>query len=439
MQPANNESGDPSGVMDDIDNQSPVNIDWTTVISKRKHSDTDLSTSNIAKRYHPSDPRINRPPTHSFTDNNRFKPLQNLSNSDQTNSVNTSNSNNVINSSRPPPIFLKSNDICYPKMCDLLKTLIGNEFKCVSTTKGITIYVSTSDKYRTLVKFLSSKNVEYHTYQLKEDKPFRVVIRGLHPSIDHSILVSELNNLGHTVRSVSNVLSRNKESLPLFFVDLEKADNNDDLYKLETLYYTKIKVEPPRPKRHPAQCFRCQQYGHTRNYCNHPPRCVRCAGHHETKDCQQSRDAQATCALCNSSHPANYKGCSVFKDLRAQNAIKTVPKNTGRNFSTNLTDTNSFPVLSRKVNVHNSHETNFKPESQTQSYATVLQNQTYHKFSNSNYISNNSETRNYENYNNSVDISSQLTNFLYEMKSLFTPLISLINQLLQATLPRHVK
>lgn len=36
--------------------------------------------------------------------------------------------------------------------------------------------------------------------------------------------------------------------LPLFFVDLVSLENNKDIYKLDSLCYHKIKIEPPRKK-----------------------------------------------------------------------------------------------------------------------------------------------------------------------------------------------
>jgi len=52
-----------------------------------------------------------------------------------------------------------------------------------------------------------------------------------------------------------------------FFVDLEPAINkNKEIFVLEYLCYTKIKVEAPKPKNQIPQCMNCQDYGHTRSY-----------------------------------------------------------------------------------------------------------------------------------------------------------------------------
>jgi len=40
---------------------------------------------------------------------------------------------------------------------------------------------------------------------------------------------------------------------------------------------------------------------------------VKCAGNHWTKECKKPIDTKPTCANCGGEHPANYKGCPVYK------------------------------------------------------------------------------------------------------------------------------
>ena len=63
--------------------------------------------------------------------------------------------------------------------------------------------------------------------------------------------------------------------------------------------------------------MRCQEYGHTKNYCRNTPRCVKCAEHHLTSDCpRKTQDGNVTCVNCNKPRPANYRGCEVHKQLQ---------------------------------------------------------------------------------------------------------------------------
>jgi len=105
--------------------------------------------------------------------------------------------------------------------------------------------------------------------------------------------------------------------LSLFFVDLKQNANNKDIYQIETLNYTKVRFKPPRTKRNIPQCGKCQRYGHTQAYCYHSPRCVKCAGNHTTKHCpRKEKSEHVKCILCDGNHPANYKGCTVYKEIQ---------------------------------------------------------------------------------------------------------------------------
>ncbi|KAF0752052.1 Uncharacterized protein FWK35_00017882 [Aphis craccivora] len=62
---------------------------------------------------------------------------------------------------------------------------------------SLKIQTSTPDAYKSLIRFLKEEKAEYHTYQLPQDKPVRVVIRNLHPSTPTSLIISELEFRTH--------------------------------------------------------------------------------------------------------------------------------------------------------------------------------------------------------------------------------------------------
>ena len=76
-------------------------------------------------------------------------------------------------------------------------------------------------------------------------------------------------------------------------------------------------MKPPRYKKDIPQCMRCQQYGHTKNYCNRSPACVKCAKNHLTIHCPSTgKIEEVRCYNCNGNHPASYKECEVRKQLQ---------------------------------------------------------------------------------------------------------------------------
>lgn len=212
----------------------------------------------------------------------------------------------------------------FPDLCTKLIELIGvDNFYCKSSPDRLKIMTKNPESYRSLVHFLRDQKAEFHTFQLKEDKPIRVVIRNLHPTTPTELIKTELETRLFEVRQVSSVLHKiNKHPLPLFFVDLEPTEQSNDIYNLTSLLHTLIKVEEPYKPKSIIQCSNCQEYGHTKSYCGYPARCVRCGAQHMTSDCPNSRDAPPKCALCSGDHPSNYKGCSIYRDLQRRKKPK---------------------------------------------------------------------------------------------------------------------
>lgn len=57
----------------------------------------------------------------------------------------------------------------------------------------------------------------------------------------------------------------------------------------------------------PTQCYNCQRYGHTSEFCRHSRRCKNCAGPHSHKECTSPTNLM--CANCGGHHASTYSGC----------------------------------------------------------------------------------------------------------------------------------
>lgn len=250
--------------------------DWQTVTNdsgKRQRSPNTLS-SPLPKK-----------DTNIFISSNRFSPLapRNEESQMDTNNIEQSQEVTPPKTVNPPPIFIESN-LNFNNFTAKIKELTQPAgFECKTSTKGVKLQTFNSDSYRSVVKFLKESQVPFHSFQNKESKPYRIMIKNLHPTTDVSFIKDELTSLGFQQRNIMNVLHRqSKAPLPMFFIDLEPDINNPDIFKLSLLCYSKIKVEAPRPKKDTPQCLRYQSYSHTRTYCNHHPRCVRCGDPHDS-------------------------------------------------------------------------------------------------------------------------------------------------------------
>lgn len=245
--------------------------------------------------------------SNNITISNSFEPLCEMS------------EDAAINEPKPPPIFVPGIQ-SLPSMLSIINnnSVNNNEYTYkIINRNQMKINPTTGHTYCDIVKNLKASNIDFHTFQLKQNRAFRVVLRHIHHSVNTADISQELSIKGHSVRNIFNIRHRiSKEPLSLFFVDLDPAPNNKDIYKIEFLHNAKINFEPPHKKRDVVQCKRCQRYGHTRAYCMRHFRCVKCGEDHETKDCKKPKDTDAKCALCEGKHPANFKGCNVYREIK---------------------------------------------------------------------------------------------------------------------------
>lgn len=222
---------------------------------------------------------------------------------------------------KPEPIFVTGViDINSLKKV-LHKITSSTEYTMTTLRSGhiVKIMPLNIELYKTIREKFISDNISHYTYRLKCERPYRVVLRGTHQSEDTTEITEELKKHGHEVRQIVNVRHRTtKESLPLFYVDLEPKPNNRDIFKIKQLIHTKISFEAPYKKREVLQCKRCQRFGHSKNQCLRPFRCVKCGADHATSACTKSRDTEATCANCQEKHPASYRGCTKYKQYKEQ-------------------------------------------------------------------------------------------------------------------------
>jgi ribonuclease BN (tRNA processing enzyme) len=203
---------------------SPKKHQWQTVSNKRK--------------------RINYQTSHEIAEQiqttNRFECLNALP-CDNNHPSTSKNSDNSKREPKPPPIYIYG--------VNNFKAMPGlPKMKPILLKRCLTIQY-TPETYRKLIQHVRDEKIIHHTYQLKQERAYRIVIRDLYHSIPISDIAEELNKKGHKVRNMINVKHRvTKEPLLLFFVDLEPQSNNKEIYNLQLLLNCKIRVEPPNTK-----------------------------------------------------------------------------------------------------------------------------------------------------------------------------------------------
>lgn len=362
-------------------------------------------------------PKSKQPNDNPFKSVNRYSALQN------DNELDMETTDTIIPTiHRPPPIFIKT-EIDYQKFCTAIKLLIDStEFTCKSNTSSLKLQLNSPDDFRKVVKMLKSKNIDFHTYQIKQEKSFRVILKNLHHSTPIDFITEEIEHLGYKVNQVVNVLQRlTKKPLPVFFIDLEPNICYSEIFKVKSICHSMIKFEEPRPNKQAIQC-----HCHTRSYCNHQPRCVKCDGLHSTSECQKPKEDPPKCTLCGGPHPANYRGCPIFKDL--QQKKMTHSKNTTKTFynpNSNVSNVNTnvqapIGITPNQIPPNPTHNP---------TYATITSQTTPINHSQVNDAHVNNTT--------SDALSQHLTSFILDLKSLINPLIFLLTTVINKILLKN--
>lgn len=287
--------------------------------------------------------------TFAVPTNNQFESLE----QEQTNGPDEGDN---IRPPKPEPIFITG----VLKIGALKSTLDGiadsDEYSITTLRDGNTVKLlpKTIDTYKVIRSYLTENEISHYTYQLKSERAYRTVLRGLHHSEDTEDIKEKLATLGHETRNIVNVFHRtSKEPLPLFYVDLEPKQNNKEIFNIKYLNNMKVSFEPPYKKREIIQCKRCQRFGHTKNQCMRPYRCVKCGDQHPTAVCTKEANSEANCVNCEGKHPANFKGCLKYKQYR-ENILKLKPKKA--QIQSNVVTPNNKPKTT-----HNSIHQKYNP------------------------------------------------------------------------------
>ncbi|GFS73338.1 uncharacterized protein TNCV_4712151 [Trichonephila clavipes] len=134
----------------------------------------------------------------------------------------------------------------------------------------IKLYTNTSIDYHKLLNLLDQHHFQYHVITPKDERPIKVVIKGLPCNTD----INDIKVEGYEGTGVT-------------------------------------------------QCYKCNRFNHTSDNCHMIPRCLKCGEAHQTKDCPIQRVETAYCINCQTyGHMANYSKCPLFPKPRKGKTTK---------------------------------------------------------------------------------------------------------------------
>ena len=351
--------------------------------------------------------------TPPYTSKNRFSPLLTLQDTGEMYNIteNVSTQQPQVSPKIPPIYVYNISD--YENFHTSLANITFDNFSIVNTKSALKINLNSIDDYRTATKLFDETEIEYHTYQLPENKQLSVVIRNLPVNISEACIYNELQELKFEVVSVTRLQNQFKSPIPIVAVLLSKSST--EIFSLNRLLHCVIIVEPRKPSKDIPQCTNCQRFSHTKKFCHLPSRCVKCAGDHHYSQCQKTTEAPPKCVNCESNHPANYRGCTFYKEiLKHKNKNKT---------STNPIHSRIYSNTKRNENTQNIHSNKDNTNKQY-TYASACNN-------NLNTNNNSKSTKNADNDNDFMKTLLPLINTFVSqlMQKIIANLPAIINSL----------
>lgn len=242
---------------------------------------------------------------------------------------------------KPPPVIISKINNYNALTEDLVKNQIKFQTSMLAGGR-IKINVNDESDYRNLTTAVKNMNLEWHSFQDKQTRPIKVVVRNLHHTCKIEDITADLKDKKLNILDVCQLLrSKDKTPLPLFVLTFSREEDIKKIYEIGDILHMKVKIEAFKKPKLIPQCKNCQDYGHTQKYCGKEPRCVKCAGKHHTIDCKKPSNTPAKCVHCGEAHPANYRGCTTaitLQELRNKANNKKLPDRQHSEASNNRTN-----------------------------------------------------------------------------------------------------
>ena len=215
--------------------------------------------------------------------------------------------------SRLPPLSIK---LTADSTLSLVQSLLSPA-TCIEYLRDrIRIQASSIEEYKALLSLAAHHRMEFFTHNPVANSVAKSVLRGLPSTTASDAITSALSDLQLPIShirqmwrsTVSPAGLRSKEFLPLWVLTYPPALKKD-LSTLTGLLHFRIRIEYLKSADRVFQCFRCQEFGHTANFCKFAVRCNLCAGPHESRQCTSTDSTPRRCSNCSGAHTASSRDC----------------------------------------------------------------------------------------------------------------------------------
>ncbi|GFT24773.1 hypothetical protein TNCV_4805781 [Trichonephila clavipes] len=161
----------------------------------------------------------------------------------------------------PPPIILKASEKTREHM-KVITTAFPNirSSKLSGESSLTTTNHNTSIDYHKLLNLLDQHHFQYHVIAPKDERPIKVVIKGLPCNTDINDIKSDLTDQGFTDTKVSQLIGRiTKQKTPRLHDNSPRNINNAKIFQIKTLSYLYIRVEGYEGTG-VTQCYKCNRF-----------------------------------------------------------------------------------------------------------------------------------------------------------------------------------
>jgi hypothetical protein len=214
------------------------------------------------------------------------------------------------------PIYIKEKKFSDIQLA--MNSLGITKFSMRIINGGIKLMIDDLDNFKKSKKFFADNKIEFYTYELSDEKLFKVVLYGL-PSFECSDVQKflEVANIFPKEVKKMNLKQKRFEDETVYMISFAAGTTNiNELKKVRYVNYISIKWAHYVKRGNVTQCRRCQQFSHGTRNCYINPKCVKCGDAHLSESCPhqqlfESKTKALKCANCKEEHPANYSNCQV--------------------------------------------------------------------------------------------------------------------------------
>lgn len=211
---------------------------------------------------------------------------------------------------RPPPITL----VDVPRYDELRAVLGANDvtpLRGVKTKDGIRIFLESAADFRKTVQLMDHHQMKRFTYSLPEEKPLKVVVRGVPKHYTPQEIQDDLDAQGVKYTSVTRMGRGKEKPYDMILITTDRSAEGRKTFGIRQVLGLGVTTEPKRKSTGQSQCYRCQRFGHTQSRCTDAYRCAFCAEDHPSWECSRprGRGLPARCFNCGGNHPSFATSC----------------------------------------------------------------------------------------------------------------------------------